>query len=72
MGLPSGTYSTHYAQDMAIVRTKTQWALLIGFLVFLFCLPLFAGPRVLNFLIIGGITLIAVHGLNILTGYCGS
>jgi branched-chain amino acid transport system permease protein len=56
---------------MAVVRTRTQWALLIGFLILIFLVPLFASSRVLNFLIVTGITIIAVHGLNILTGYCG-
>ena len=68
---PCGTYDESYAQDMAIVRTRLQWILLIGGLIFLFSLPLFAGGRWLNLLNLIGISLIAVHGLNILTGYCG-
>ena len=68
---PCGTYDESYAQDMAIVRTRLQWILLIGGLILLFCLPLFVGGRWLNLLNLIGISLIAVLGLNILTGYCG-
>ena len=69
--LPCGTRNYSYAEDMAIVRTKTQWTLLIGFIVLLFCLPLFLGNSWLNELNWIGITLIAATGLNILVGYCG-
>jgi branched-chain amino acid transport system permease protein len=56
---------------MAIVRTRTHWGLLIGFLVLLFTAPLYLGNYWLSvFILIGG-TLIAAIGLNILTGYCG-
>lgn len=68
---PCGTYDVTYAQDMAIVRTRWQWFLLIAGLVVLFSLPLFTSGRWLNLLNLIGISLIAVHGLNILTGYCG-
>jgi len=70
MGLPSGTFNQSYAQDMAIVRTRAQWVLLIAFLAFLFTCPLFFSDRILTMLTIIGITIISVHGLNILTGYC--
>jgi branched-chain amino acid transport system permease protein len=71
MGLPCGTFQENYAQDMAILRTKTQWVLLIAFLAFLFTCPLFFSDRMLTLMTIIGITVISVHGLNILTGYCG-
>jgi len=71
MGLPSGTFNQSYAQDMAIVRTKAQWVMLFAFLIFLFACPLFFSDRILTILIIIGITIISVHGLNILNGYCG-
>jgi len=70
MGLPSGTFNQGYAQDMAIFRTRTHWVMLIAFLIFLFTCPLFFGDRILTVLTIIGITVISVHGLNILTGYC--
>jgi branched-chain amino acid transport system permease protein len=68
---PCGTYDESYAKDMAIVRTRLQWIILVAGLILLFCLPLFVGGRWLNLLNLIGISLIAVHGLNILTGYCG-
>jgi len=70
--LPCGTRSYKYAEDMAIIRTKTQWVLFLGFLVLLFTLPLYLKSNywlsVVNQI---GITIIAVTGLNILLGYCG-
>jgi branched-chain amino acid transport system permease protein len=71
MSLPSGTFNQSYAQDMAIIRTKTQWVILFAFLAFLFTCPLYSSARILTILTIIGITVISVHGLNILTGYCG-
>jgi len=71
MGLPSGTFNQSYAQDMAIVRTKAHWVILLVFLAFLFTCPLFFSDRILTIMTIIGITIISVHGLNILTGYCG-
>jgi len=70
MGLPSGTFSQSYAQDMAIFRTKAQWIILLAFLAFLFTCPLYFSDRILTIMTIIGITVISVLGLNILTGYC--
>ncbi len=71
MARPCGVYDSSYAQDMAIVRTRWQWVLSIAGLILLFSLPLFLSGRWLNLINLIGISLIAVHGLNILTGYCG-
>ncbi len=72
MTLPCGVRSYKYSEDLGTIRTKTQWALLIGFLVLLFALPLYLHSNywlsVVNQI---GITLIAATGLNILMGYCG-
>lgn len=68
---PSGCYNVSYSQETAIVRTRLQWVILIAGLVFLFSVPLFASKTALNFLTFVGISVIAVHGLNILTGLCG-
>lgn len=70
MDLPCGTFNQSYAKDMAIFRTRTHWILLVIFLVFLFTCPLYFNNRLLTLLTIIGITIISVHGLNILTGYC--
>jgi len=71
MSLPSGTRNYAYAQDMAILRTKTHWVLFFGFLVVLLAAPLYLGNYWLGVTNLIGITLIAATGLNILTGYCG-
>ena len=69
--LPGRTFNENYGQDIAIVRTRLQWGLLIFFLIFLLTLPLFASSSIINLLSIIGITAISVLGLNILTGYTG-
>ena len=71
MGLPCGTHNYTYDQDMAIMRTKTHWALLIALLVLLFTLPLYSSNYLLSVFNLIGITVIAAIGLNILLGYCG-
>jgi branched-chain amino acid transport system permease protein len=71
MTLPCGTRNYNYAEDMAIVRTRTHWALLIGFLILLFTTPFFFSNYLLGVFNSIGITLIAAVGLNILVGYCG-
>jgi branched-chain amino acid transport system permease protein len=71
MSLPCGTRNYTYAEDMAVMRTRTHWVLFIGLLALVFTAPLYfnnywlgVGSRI-------GITIIAAVGLNILTGYCG-
>jgi len=71
MSLPCGIRNYNYAEDMAIVRTRTHRALLIGFLIILFTMPLYFGNYWLGVFNLIGITLIAAIGLNILVGYCG-
>jgi branched-chain amino acid transport system permease protein len=71
MTLPSGTRNYAYAEDMAILRTKTHWVLFIGLLVFLFTAPLYLSNYWLGVANLIGITIIAATGLNLLTGYCG-
>ena len=53
------------------MRTKTHWAMFLGFLVLLFAAPLYLGNYWLGVVNLIGITLIAAIGLNILVGYCG-
>jgi len=72
MGLPCGVFSNQYGKDIAVIRTRQQWMMLAGLFVVLCALPFIP-------LIKGGIyfvsalciTIIAVQGLNIITGYCG-
>ena len=71
---PSGTHSHSYAEDTAIVRTKFQWVLLTALLLFLFAfphLPILGSEYMVRVVIEIGYVIIAVHGLNLLTGYCG-
>ncbi|MBN1374514.1 MAG: branched-chain amino acid ABC transporter permease, partial [Dehalococcoidia bacterium] len=58
-------------QDMAIVRTRLQWGILIVSLLVLFTMPLYISNLGLNFVNYLGISIIAALGLNILTGLCG-
>jgi branched-chain amino acid transport system permease protein len=67
----SGTFHESYAQDMSIFRTRRDWGILFAFLVFLSICPLFFSDRILTIMTMIGIAIISVHGLNILTGYCG-
>ena len=67
----SGIYSTSYKEDMAIFRTIPHWSWFIAFLIALIVFPFVATAHILNLLCIIGITVVAVHGLNLLTGLCG-
>ena len=71
MDLPAGVRNYRYAEDMAIFRTKTQWAMLAFLFVILLTCPLWMGNRWLSVSNVILITIIAATGLNILTGYCG-
>ena len=71
MSLPCGVRNYTYAMDMAIMRTKTHWALFVLFLAALFTAPLYFSNYWLSVGNLIGITLIAAVGLNILVGYCG-
>jgi branched-chain amino acid transport system permease protein len=71
LSVPCGKFHTHYRQDMAVIRSKTQWGLLIGFSVLMVLMPLLIGKVWIGLINMMGISVIAVLGLNILTGYCG-
>ena len=71
MSLRWGRFQENYAQDMAILRTRLHWETLSAFLILLFACPLFLSDRVLTIMTMIGIAIISLHGLNILTGYCG-
>ncbi|HEX9976888.1 MAG TPA: branched-chain amino acid ABC transporter permease, partial [Dehalococcoidales bacterium] len=71
MDLPAGTRNFSYAEDMAIFRTRTHWVLLVALLVVLFTAPLYLANYWLSVANLIGITIVAVTGLNLLTGYCG-
>jgi len=70
--LPGGLFSTKYASDLAIIRTKTQWAFLAVLLViFLLIVPLMSSDYWLTQFTKIAITIIVVLGLHILSGLCG-
>lgn len=69
--LPCGVFAESYEKDKALIRTRWQWCWLIGFLVLLALLPAILSEALLGPISLLGIFLIAVVGLQILTGYCG-
>lgn len=69
--LPSGVFATGYREDMAILRTKTQWALLVAAVVLLYTVPLFLGDYWVTWITGLSVVILAVLGLHILTGLCG-
>jgi len=71
MASRQATFHENYAQDMAVLRTASAWAALVAFLLFLAVCPFFLSDRILTIMTMIGIAIISVHGLNILTGYCG-
>ncbi len=71
MTLPGGVHFETYAQDRALVRTRGQWAWLIGLAVVLLALPLTGSGKIIGTLIVIGITLVAVVGLQINSGVAG-
>lgn len=68
---PAGEFDESYAQDMATIRQPWQWALLFAFLAALYTLPLYASQGLVALVNRIGITIIAVQGLSILTGFTG-
>lgn len=69
--LPCGVFNRNPQQDMAVLRTKTQWLLLAGAVAFLATLALWAPRTWQVWLITTGIYVVAVLGLHITTGLCG-
>ncbi|MBK7893302.1 MAG: branched-chain amino acid ABC transporter permease [Anaerolineaceae bacterium] len=68
---PAGDFDRSYEQDMAVLRQRWQYVLLIGFLLLLFALPYVASESLVSLVNRICIFMIAVQGLNILTGYTG-
>lgn len=68
---PCGVFDETYPQTMSIVRTRWHWSLLIlGFIV-LITMPLYLSGRVLHFINLVAISMIAAQGLNLLIGFSG-
>lgn len=68
---PSGDFDRSYEQDMAVIRAPWQWALLFISIIAVATSPYWASAYIVITLNRIGYTLIAVQGLNILTGYTG-
>ena len=68
---PAGDFDRSYEQDMSVIRQRWQWILLIVSLAALFALPYYASESTVSLANRIGIAIIAVQGLNILTGYTG-
>lgn len=68
---PAGDFDRSYEQDMAVVRQRWQWVALLLLLAALFALPYYASESTVSLANRIGIAIIAVQGLNILTGYTG-
>jgi branched-chain amino acid transport system permease protein len=71
MGLRTGIFHENYSKEMATVNSRLQWKTVAALLVLLFVCPLFLSDRMLTIMTTIGIAVVSVHGLNILTGYCG-
>ena len=68
---PAGDFDRTYRQDMAVVRKRWQLVVMILFIVALFALPAYASDSTVSLVNRVGIFIIAVQGLNILTGFTG-
>jgi len=60
-----------YSEDLAIVRTPEHWMLTVAALGMLALLPFLVSGVTLNTLNYIAITIVALHGVNILTGLTG-
>lgn len=69
--LPCGVFNRNPQEDMAIVRTKTQWLLLAATVVFVATMVLWLPMDWRAWLVTAGIYVVAVLGLHITTGLCG-
>ena len=68
---PSGIFSTSYARDRALIRTRAQWVTLALFIGILLLYPWFASERLVAVANLMLVTSIVVVGLQITTGYAG-
>jgi branched-chain amino acid transport system permease protein len=71
MWRPCGTIDDTYVKDLAIVRTGTQWGLLAVGLILLYLVPYLVSAVTLNTINYIAITVVALHGINVLTGMTG-
>lgn len=67
----SGVFDTSYFQDMMVFRTRHQLIGILTLVSIFLVLPLFGSQFWLAFISTTAVTVIALQGLNILSGYCG-
>lgn len=60
-----------YESTTGIFKGKKDWVLFALLLFTIAICPVFLSDRVLTILTMIGIAIVSVHGLNLLTGYCG-
>ena len=68
---PAGDFDRTYEQDMAIIRKPWQWVLLALSILFVLILPRVGSGQTVALMNRITYTIIALQGLNILTGYSG-
>lgn len=71
MWRPCGAIDDTYEKDLSIVRTRLQWEVMIAGLILLYLLPYLVSGVVLNTINFIAISIVALHGVNILTGMTG-
>ena len=69
--LPCGVYNTEYGKDIAILRTKSHWAWLVGGFAASLIIPPLLNVHWLSWVIETCVVIVAVLGLNFVTGLCG-
>ena len=68
---PAGDFDRSYEQDKSVIRQRWQWGLSVAALIVAFTAPLWANAYIVSTANQIAITVIALQGLNILTGYTG-
>lgn len=68
---PCGVMDVSYRQTTALARTRPQWLALGGLFGFLIVAGRVLPPEALDVFNMMFVTIVAAHGLNILTGYAG-
>ncbi|MFQ5400255.1 MAG: branched-chain amino acid ABC transporter permease [Anaerolineae bacterium] len=68
---PAGDFDRSYEQDMSVLRKKWQWIVLLIGLAIVFTAPRWGNAYIVSTLNQIAYTVIALQGLNLLTGYTG-
>jgi branched-chain amino acid transport system permease protein len=68
---PAGDFDRTYQEDKSIIRKPWQWGVLLASIAAMATCPYWGTPYIVTTVNRIGYTVIAVQGLNILTGYTG-